>query len=252
MKHRALIVDDDDTIQESVGDIVMSLGHEFDCAANVEEARSLLDQREYAYVLLDLEIPVRTGSSSLSRTENGQNLLDGIRTTAGMHDLPVIVMTAHGCDGPDLAVDQMRRGATDFVNKPFEGGRLDDAIHRAVAKRSVSNGRAPSIVEIKSSDPAKPFGGGMLVIHENRAELCGVTVAEASRRGHAWRIVQCLAEKTQAGNFRAYSGQQLASWLGRKVNQNSVSQCTVIVRGTSLANWTFSTMRLLAVTDSTA
>lgn len=230
MTCRALIVDDDDTIRESVGDIVASLGHEFECAGSQIAARRLLQDREFSYVLLDLEIPVRD-DGGFARPENGENLLADIRKQPATADTPVIVMTAHGTDGPDLGVKQMKLGATDFVNKPFDGGKLDAAIREAVAKRQIPNGRSvPALVEPKPAGPPRPFSGGMLVLHEQRAELCGIPIVENGARGHAWRILEILAEKNEAGKYRSLSGQQLATKLGRRVGQNAVSQCIRALR----------------------
>ncbi len=230
MTCRALIVDDDDTIRESVGDIVTSLGHEFECAGSQSAARRLLQDREFTYVLLDLEIPVRD-DGGFARPENGENLLAEIRSRPATAETPVIVMTAHGTDGPDLGVKQMKRGATDFVNKPFDGGKLDAAIREAVSSRHGPNGGlTQAIVEPKPGGPPRPFSGGLLLLHETRAELCGVLILERGARGHAWRILEILAEKNEAGKYRSLSGQQLATKLGRRVGQNAVSQCIRALR----------------------
>lgn len=230
MKCRALIVDDDEHIRESVGDIVASLGHEFECAGSQEAARRLLAEGEFTYALLDLEIPVRD-DRGLARPENGQNLLEEIRRKPATAEIPVIVMTAHGRDGPDLGVKQMKLGATDFVNKPFDGGKLDAAIRDALARRRHPNGQSPHVVvEAKPTGRTRPFEGGLLVLHERHAELCGVTILENSGRGHAWRVLELLAERDGAGRRRSFSGAQLARQLGKGVDQNAVSQCIRVLR----------------------
>lgn len=230
MTIRALIVDDDVTIRESVGDIVASMGHEFECAGSQGTARELLGQRQFDYVLLDLEIPVRE-DATFARPENGENLLADMRNRPATKEVPVIVMTAHGSEGPDLGVKQMKLGATDFVNKPFNGGRLDAAIQDALAKRRpVIGPRNGARHAASPSEPPRDFSGGLLVITETEASLCDVTIVESSGRGHAWRILQVLCERNQAGQFRSFSGRQLAERLGRRVAQNAVSQCIRALR----------------------
>lgn len=229
MKRRALIVDDDGTIRESVSDIVASLGHEFECAGSQNAARRLLEDGEFSYVLLDLEIPVRD-DGGFARRENGENLLAEIRGRPATAEVPVIVMTAHGTDGPDLGVRQMKLGATDFVNKPFDGGKLDAAIRDALAKHAKSNGSRHSIVETKLGGPPRPFAGGVLALHEQHVELYGVTILEKNGRGHAWRIIEMLAQKNDAGKYRSFSGQQLGQALHRRAGQNTVSQCIRALR----------------------
>lgn len=225
MKIRALIVDDDETIREAVGDIVALLGHEYECAGCQNTARELLSAKEFSYVLLDLEVPVRN-DGGFPRTENGENLLEQIHRRPATADVPVIVMTAHGKDGPNLGVKQMKLGAKDFVTKPFDNGALDTAIRDALAARRYLNGQSPHVVvEPKLNGPPRPFEGGLLTLHERHAELCGVTILEKNGRGHAWRVLGLLAQKNDAGNCRPLSGQQLAGELGRRVAQNAVSQC---------------------------
>jgi len=230
MTIRALIVDDDVTIRESVGDIVASMGHDFECAGSQGAARALLSQREFDYVLLDLEIPVRE-DATFARPENGENLLADMRSRPTTKELPVIVMTAHGSDGPDLGVKQMKLGATDFVNKPFNGGQLDTAIQDALAKRRPAiEPRNGAHRAANPSAPPRDFAGGSFVMTQTEASLCGVTIVESTGRGHAWRILQLLCERNQAGQFRSYSGRQLAERLGRRVAQNAVSQCIRALR----------------------
>jgi len=134
MKHKALLVDDDPKICESVSEILASLGHEHQQAHSQEAARALLAQGEFSYILLDLEIPVRDGGG-FARLVNGENLLSEIRKMPKMRGVPVIVMTGYGSTGPSLAVRLMKKGAEDFVNKPFNGAELDQAILDAMARK---------------------------------------------------------------------------------------------------------------------
>jgi DNA-binding response OmpR family regulator len=71
---RALIVEDDPRIRDTVVDVVESLGHEHDTASCQEAARKLLNGHAYSYALFDLEIPVKDGRN-FPRIENGINLL---------------------------------------------------------------------------------------------------------------------------------------------------------------------------------
>ena len=81
MKFKALVIDDDPAIVETVGEILESLGHEHDSADCVTAARELLSHNQYDYFLLDLEIPVRRGRG-LPRIQTGENLLEQILEAA--------------------------------------------------------------------------------------------------------------------------------------------------------------------------
>jgi len=61
MKYHALIVEDSSDIAESVIDTLESLGHEHVWARSQEEARQKIAAGGFAYVLLDLQIPVAVG-----------------------------------------------------------------------------------------------------------------------------------------------------------------------------------------------
>ena len=118
MTLRALVIDDDPAIVEEVVEALVSLGHEYETAGCMGSARVHLAGGGFDYVLLDLEIPVGTGSK-FPRIENGKNLLREIRGSPATVRTPVIVMTGHGNKDPYQAVDVMRIGAVHYVTKPF-------------------------------------------------------------------------------------------------------------------------------------
>jgi len=213
---KALVVEDEADVREAVGEVVASFGHEYDSAADQSGAWELLRKNRYDYLLLDLEIPVRPGG--FPRRENGVRLLERILQERTLHHLPVIVVTSHGKEGPRLAVEVMRSGAVDFVNKPFDDGELDAAIQRLLAKH------LPREPEDKESlPPPSPFRGGTLALHTDRAELCGVEIRRNDGRGHAWKVLKLLALKRDDGRYVAYSSARLKAELGAE--QNATVQC---------------------------
>jgi len=222
MKYKALVVDDDPKICESVSEILVSLGHEHQMAHSQEAARTLLAQGEYSYILLDLEIPVRNGAG-FARLVNGENLLAEIRNAPKTRHVPVIIMTGYGSDGPSLAVRLMKKGAGDFVNKPFDGDVLDRAIMEALAKHD----RRP-VSSAAPNQPGQAFTGGELAIFETHIELRGVTIVENNGRSHAWEILKLLTQQDDKGKFKPLGCRRLAGHLGRGVGDNAVIQC---VRG---------------------
>lgn len=216
MSLKALVIDDDPDIIAGLNDILASLGYTFDSAATVDDARRLLDN-EYAFALLDLEIPVRKGG--LPRIQNGQNLHQEIRERFAFRPIPIIVMTAHGTDGPELAVEMMKDGAADYVTKPFpsRGRTLDRAIREALQRFGRTDGRA----EKRHGKPT-PFTGGELILYANRIELSGVDIPVSRQMG---KILTALAEKRSNGQFVAFSGLELADRIGAKRGQNGIAEC---------------------------
>ncbi len=220
MSSKVLIVDDDRGIVEEVADIVESLGHTSESAPCMQSARERLAAGRYDCILLDLEIPVRAGRN-IARIRNGLNLLKEIREN---HSTPVVVMTGHGNDGPDQAVEAMRAGAVDYIAKPFNRSKRPfDEIIRGVLPE---NGAvAPSS---NNSTPAsgRKFEGGDLVIHGDRIELHGETIAERSERGNFWAVLQRLRQKHSDGRFKPARATELAAlFKSGKATQNTVSSC---------------------------
>jgi DNA-binding response OmpR family regulator len=215
---RALIVEDDPRIMETVIDVVESLGHEHVTASCQDDARKVLNGQPYSYALLDLEIPVKQGRN-FPRIENGINLLRELVNQYGKQT-PVIVMTAHGNDGPHQGVDCMKMGAADYIPKPFpvRGRTLDKAILEALEKSGQAVVKAS--IGKRPSGPPRPFEGGRLSLFKRRVEICGVDVP-ISPSMH--KILKLLAEKRSSGKYAAYSGADLMEALGTECGQNGIA-----------------------------
>lgn len=216
MSYHALVIDDDPAIIEDLKERLESLGHTCDTVNCQTKARELLQTKAYAYVLLDLEIPVRYGRPA--RIPNGQNLLEEIRQMKGLENLPVIVMTAHGLDGPDLAVEVMRDGhATDFVRKPFpsKGETLEKRIKDALARtgRTRPGGAKHSKAAPKGTEP-QPFEAGVLTFHETHVELEDIKICGDAESGRIRKILDELRHKDSRGRPIAYGGAALAKKVG--------------------------------------
>ncbi|HPD16237.1 MAG TPA: response regulator [Planctomycetota bacterium] len=239
--HRALIVEDDVRIVEEVRDRLDSLGHTYDCAATQLEARQRLAGGKYCYILLDLEIPVRP--KSMPRIDSGQNLLEEIRREGINRQTPVIIMTGHGTDGYDLAVEMMKRGANDYVGKPFAPGssprsltsKIKEALERGCECRpseGVASAEAATAEKPRGEHPAgaKPFQGSELVFYPNRVELLGEKILGPSGPGITRRVLDALSEH-RGGRYATYSGEVLARKVGAD-GQNAVSGCIKNLRKT--------------------
>lgn len=216
MKPLALVIEDDPAIREALGDRLDSLGHDHHSVGSLNEARERLARCSYAYILLDLELPVRFGRPPSIPV--GKNLLVEIRKDPRHKATPVLVVTAHGLDRPDLAVEVMKAGATDFVKKPFEN--LDQAIREALAVPSGGLGGDPSAATADKGGP-RTLDGAALVFLRDRIELAGVTVCTPDN-GVIWRILQLLRERRADGRPRAFPGKVIADRLGLNRGQNAV------------------------------
>ena len=114
-----LVVDDDPAIGKVLVALLEQRGHEATHVPSAEEAARALDARPYDVVLSDVRMPGMDGLA----------LLDHV--SARFPGLPVVLITAHGSVA--LAVEAMKRGAADFVQKPFDKDEIAFVIEKALA-----------------------------------------------------------------------------------------------------------------------
>jgi DNA-binding NtrC family response regulator len=112
---RVLVADDQPDVREALRLLLKGEGFETATVASPSAVLAAIETREFDAVLIDLNYARDTTSG-----EEGLDLLSRVRTLDST--LPVVVMTAWG--SLELAVEAMRRGAKDFVQKPWENARL--------------------------------------------------------------------------------------------------------------------------------
>jgi DNA-binding NtrC family response regulator len=112
---RVLIADDQPDVLEALRLLLKGEGYEIEATSTPSGVIKAVDAREFDVVLIDLNYTRDTTSG-----QEGLDLLSQLRQTD--QTLPVVVMTAWG--SVDVAVQAMRRGARDFVQKPWENERL--------------------------------------------------------------------------------------------------------------------------------
>ena len=112
-----LFIDDDETGRTVAVYNLRKAGFEVDEAANGTRGLELFDPHRHEVVVTDLKMP----------GIDGMKILEEVRQQAP--DVPVVVITAFG--NIEKAVDAMRTGAWDFIEKPFSRDRLELAVRRA-------------------------------------------------------------------------------------------------------------------------
>jgi two-component system response regulator FixJ len=121
------LVDDDEAIRRSVGFMLKTSGFHVRTYQSGVELLKSAGNLEPGCILLDIRMPG----------------MDGLEVQAGLRDkgitLPVIIMTGHG--DVTLAVQAMKAGALDFIEKPFEKAVLLSALEHGIdrLKRSAAN-----------------------------------------------------------------------------------------------------------------
>ena len=151
-----LIVDDERDIRELVAGVLEDEGYATRVAADSDAALAALAERRPSLVLLDVWLQ----GSRL----DGLDLLDVIKARDA--SLPVIVISGHG--NLDTAVAAIRRGAADFIEKPFEAERLILLVRRATETDRLRRENA-DLKERGASD--EELNGTSVVINGVRATL---------------------------------------------------------------------------------
>lgn len=123
MRSTILLVDDEKQFRDSSQRLLSRKGYDVVTAEDGQRALDLLSKSPVDLILLDLKMPVMGGEEFLQAK------------TPLYPDIPVVVITGHG--SLDVAVDCMRKGAYDFITKPFDIPQLMVSIERALEKRTL-------------------------------------------------------------------------------------------------------------------
>ncbi len=125
---RVLIADDQPDVLEALRMLLKGEGYRTESANSAASIMLAIEERDFDVVLMDLNYARDTTSG-----QEGLEILTKIRTMDAT--LPVVVMTAWS--SVELAVDAMRRGARDFIQKPWDNARL-----LSILRTQVELGRA--------------------------------------------------------------------------------------------------------------
>jgi DNA-binding response OmpR family regulator len=122
-----LIVDDEKNIRMTLTQALETLGIETDRASNAEEALASLAERDFDAILLDLKMPGVDGMEVLRRVRE-------IRP-----DIRVIIITAYGTI--ESAVEAIKLGAADFVQKPFSPDEIRSLVMKVLDRERLAEQR---------------------------------------------------------------------------------------------------------------
>ena len=121
---KVMIVDDEKHVRESLHQTLTLEDLEIESFDNARDALQHIEADWQGIVITDINMPEM----------NGVELLEQIQAIDS--DIPVIVLTGHG--NVSLAVEAMRLGAYDFLEKPFSVDVLIETVHRSLEKRTLT------------------------------------------------------------------------------------------------------------------
>ncbi len=153
---RILVADDQADVIEALRLLLKPEGFLIDTAASPQQLMRALELKDYDVVLMDLNYTRDTTSGA-----EGLDLLQRIHTAD--ESLPVVVLTAWG--SVNVAVEAMRRGARDFVQKPWENERLLSIVRtQAELGRAIRRGR-----QLEAANQALQADGRSPILAESAA-----------------------------------------------------------------------------------
>ncbi|MGE6474601.1 sigma-54-dependent transcriptional regulator [Psychrobacter sp. NPDC078631] len=117
MTTTALVVDDEVDLCRLMQITLTKMGIKSDVAYTLSQARTFWQDNDYDFCLTDLKLPDGSGLELVKEISNSSNI-------------PIAVITAHG--SMDLAIEALKLGAFDFVNKPLELPRLRQLVENAI------------------------------------------------------------------------------------------------------------------------
>src|SRR5918993_1830480 len=170
MPARILLIDDDAGIRESMRMPLEYEGYEYSAAASAEEGLAAIQRDAPDIVFLDIKMPGMDGLEALSRIK------------AFNDSLPVVMISAHG--NAQVGMDATKRGADDFIEKPFGAERLlvtirnvlsqtrlkeeNRTLRRAAEARYQMVGESPGLRGISDSiKRAAPTNATVLILGES-------------------------------------------------------------------------------------
>lgn len=125
---RILIVDDEKNLRLTMTMCLEPLGYEIGTADNGEDALRQLDNQEFDLILLDIRLP-------------GMDGLDVLRRVVKQHpDILIVMVSAHGT--VESAVEAMKLGAVDFIQKPFTPHELRTIVQQVLDRQKLEETQA--------------------------------------------------------------------------------------------------------------
>ena len=129
------VIDDDDAVRQSLEFMLKAAGIKARSFESAKAFMAVLPEISSGCVVTDVRMPEMTGIDLLRHLKKSNP------------DLPVIVITGHG--DISLAVEAMKIGATDFLEKPFDGQQLLTAVRSALTQDADAGKRKAEMADIQ-------------------------------------------------------------------------------------------------------
>ena len=140
MKDNILIVDDEPDIRDTISAVLNDEGYETICASNAQEAQAIMYKELPSLIILDIWMR----DSSM----DGLSLLNWIKDSNP--EIPILMISGHGT--VEIAVNAIKAGAYDFIEKPFKSEKLIFMVSRALETSVLKKENAELKKQIRRPD----------------------------------------------------------------------------------------------------
>lgn len=141
---QVLVVDDEPIIRQTLAQALTSIGHDVKTAINGEDALQALADHPVELVLCDLKMPGMDGMELVSNIAQRYP------------QIQVIMISAHGT--VTNAVEAMKLGAVDFIQKPFTPNEIRELVNQVLMRPQVARKQTQTAVSPPSPEPPKALG----------------------------------------------------------------------------------------------
>ncbi|MCC5997334.1 MAG: sigma-54-dependent Fis family transcriptional regulator [Oceanicaulis sp.] len=193
MSRDILIVDDEADIRELIGGLLEDEGYEARYAADADSALAAIRLRKPALAILDVWLQ----GSSL----DGIELLDEIKRADPL--LPVVVISGHGTI--ETAVAAIRKGAYDFIEKPFKSDKLLITVERALETSQLRRENAELRARSEMHNELVGRSAAMLALRQT-IDRVAPTNSRVLIAGNPGTGKELIARQIHAGSHRARGG----------------------------------------------
>jgi bidirectional [NiFe] hydrogenase diaphorase subunit len=163
-----LLVEDEAVMRESVRDWLADVGYQVATAEDGEEALKTIAEQEFGLIILDLRLPGKDGLEVLKEAKARQPQLKGI------------VITAY--PSVETAVEAIKRGAVDYLPKPFDLNYLEEVIRQTLGPIQVEIKPKTAAVETATEATRPKPTEVTLYINDKEVKASqGMTILEAAR-----------------------------------------------------------------------
>ena len=200
-KGTVYVVDDDEAVRDSLQWLLEGKDYRVRCFDSAESFLSRYDAREVACLIVDIRMGGMTGLELQSRLIESRS------------PLPIVFITGHG-DVP-MAVDTMKKGAMDFIQKPFKEEQLVGLVERMLEhakstfsehQQSASREALLSKLTLRESQVLERIVAGRL--NKQIADDLGISIKTVE--AHRANIMEKLNANTVADLLKTALGQNVA------------------------------------------